>query len=52
MTEALGACPPALQPAGLFPLGGADEEHPGPILEDPSLKEGGEGDEDEGCYGY
>ena len=47
MTEALGACPPALQPAGLFPLAAADEQHPGPVLEDPSLKEGEEGDEDE-----
>ena len=47
MTEALGACPPALQPAGLFPLAAADEQRPGPVLEDPSLKEGEEGDEDE-----
>ena len=44
MTEALGACPPALQPAGLFPLAAA-EERPGPILEDPSLKEGEQEDE-------
>ena len=47
MTEALGACPPALQPAGLFPLAAADEQHPGPVLEDPSLKEGEDRDEDE-----